>query len=184
MPKKHEKLKQLNRKAAAALFLYAGFILGFCFFVVNVTAWSHLKPAPKEPFYTTLPGVNMQNLPPEKVDTVPLRVYAYRGKLPESPFLLHGEYRRCPTGGGHRRKTLTNRGCSAVDRQPLPAAANSGRPLRLHLPIWTGYSRSRTSVTTLRTASITASGRSACSSITRWPRVDSAARRGCNSWNR
>jgi hypothetical protein len=78
MPKKHEKLKQLNRKAAAALFLYAGFILGFCFLVVNVTAWSHLKPAPREPFYTTLPGVNMQNLPPEKEDAVLKKLNALR----------------------------------------------------------------------------------------------------------
>jgi hypothetical protein len=70
MPRNRESLKQLNRKAAAALILYAGFILGFCFLVVNFTAWSHLKPAPKEPFYTTIPGVNLENLPPEKADAV------------------------------------------------------------------------------------------------------------------
>lgn len=70
MLKKQEKLKQIHRKAAIGLCLYAGFILGFCFLVVNFTAWSHLKPAPKEPFYTSLPGVNMENLPPEKADAV------------------------------------------------------------------------------------------------------------------
>jgi hypothetical protein len=70
MPKNPQKLKELKRKAAIALFLYAGFILGFCFLVVNFTAWSDLKPAAKEPFYTTVPGVNMKNLRPEKADAV------------------------------------------------------------------------------------------------------------------
>ena len=78
MPRNRGNLKQLNRKAAAALFLYAGFILGFCFLVVNFTAWSHLKPASKEPFYTTLPGVNMQKLPPEKEAAVLKKLNAMR----------------------------------------------------------------------------------------------------------
>jgi hypothetical protein len=78
MPKNREALKQLSRKAAIALFLYAGFILVVIFLVVNFTAWSHLKPAPKEPFYTTLPGVNMENLPPAKADAVLKKLNALR----------------------------------------------------------------------------------------------------------
>ena len=78
MPRNSENLKQLNRKAATALFLYAGFILGFCFLVVNFTAWSHLKPATKEPFYAALPGVNMGNLPPERAAAVLNKLNALR----------------------------------------------------------------------------------------------------------
>jgi hypothetical protein len=70
MPKSSKKLNQLNRKAATALFLYAGFILGVCFLVAQFTAWRQPGPVAKEPFYTTLPGVNMEHLPPAKADAV------------------------------------------------------------------------------------------------------------------
>jgi hypothetical protein len=70
MPKNSTKLNQLSRKAAIALFLYAGFILAFCFLVARFTAWRQSEPVAKEPFYTTLPGVNMENLPPAKADAV------------------------------------------------------------------------------------------------------------------
>ena len=70
MPKSSKKLNDLNRKAATALFLYAGFIVGVCFLVAHFTAWSQSEPVAKEPFYTTLPGVNMRDLPPEKLDAV------------------------------------------------------------------------------------------------------------------
>jgi hypothetical protein len=70
MPKNGGKLKQVSRKAAIPLFFYVGFILGFCFLVLHFTARSPSEPAEKEPFYTTLPGVNMGHLTPEKVDAV------------------------------------------------------------------------------------------------------------------
>ena len=37
---------------------------------------------------------------------LPLRVYAFRRKLQESPFLLHGEHSRCPGRGERRQTTL------------------------------------------------------------------------------
>jgi hypothetical protein len=70
MPKNRTRLKELNRKAATALFLYAGFILGFCFLVAHFTAWSHAEPVAKEPFYTTLPGVDMERLSPAQAEAV------------------------------------------------------------------------------------------------------------------
>jgi hypothetical protein len=70
MRKSSTKLKQVSRNAATALFLYAGFILGFCFLVAHFTAWSHSEPVAKEPFYTTLPGVNMEHLTPGQADAV------------------------------------------------------------------------------------------------------------------
>src|SRR5450759_1871503 len=70
MPKNSTKLNQLSRKAAIALFLYAGFILAFRFLVARFTAWRQSETVTKEPFYTTLPGVNMENLPPAKAAAV------------------------------------------------------------------------------------------------------------------
>ena len=70
MPKNSTKLNKLNRKAATALFLYAGFILGFCFLVAHFTAWRQSDPVAKEPFYSTLPGVNMDHLTPPKADAL------------------------------------------------------------------------------------------------------------------
>ena len=64
------KLTQLNRKAATALLLYAGFIVVFCFLWSRFTIWSQSEPVAKEPFYTTIPGVNMEHLPPAKADAV------------------------------------------------------------------------------------------------------------------
>jgi hypothetical protein len=64
------KLTRLNRKAATALFLYAGFIVGFCFLWVRFTIWSQSEPVAKEPFYNTLPGVNLEHLPPAKAEAV------------------------------------------------------------------------------------------------------------------
>jgi len=78
MPKNSTKLNQLSRKAAIALFLYAGFILGFCFLVARFTVWGQLEPAAKEPFYTTLPGVNMDHLPPAKADAALKKLNAWR----------------------------------------------------------------------------------------------------------
>jgi hypothetical protein len=78
MRKNSTTLDRLSRKAAISLFLYAGFILGVCFLVVHFTAWRHLESATKEPFYTTLPGVNMEYLPPEKADAVLKRLNVRR----------------------------------------------------------------------------------------------------------
>lgn len=70
MAKSRTKLTRLNRKAANALLLYAGFIVGFCFLWLRFTIWSQSEPVAKEPFYTTLPGVDMKRLPPAKTEAV------------------------------------------------------------------------------------------------------------------
>jgi hypothetical protein len=70
MSKHSTKLNQISRKAAVALFLYAGFIVGVCFLVLHFTAWRQAEPVAPEPFYTKLPGVKMEGLPPEKADTL------------------------------------------------------------------------------------------------------------------
>ena len=63
-------LDRLDTTAAVELFLYAGFIVGFCFLWLHFTVWSQSEPVAKEPFYTTLPGVDMKHLPPAKADAV------------------------------------------------------------------------------------------------------------------
>jgi hypothetical protein len=78
MPKSRIKLRQLNRKAAIELFFYAGFIVGFCFLWLHLTIWSQSAPVAKEPFYTTLPGVDMKHLPSAKADTVLKRLNVLR----------------------------------------------------------------------------------------------------------
>ena len=70
MLKSSKRLRELNRKAAAALFLYAGIIVGVCFLVLRFTVWKQSEAAAPEPFYTTLPGVNMERLSPAKAEAV------------------------------------------------------------------------------------------------------------------
>jgi hypothetical protein len=70
MPKSSKTLDQFNRKAAAALSLYAGVIVGVCFLVLRFTVWDQSVPVAREPFYTELPGVNMERLSPEKAEVV------------------------------------------------------------------------------------------------------------------
>src|ERR1035441_4607641 len=70
MRKNRAKLNQVSRNAATALFFYAGFILAVCFLVARFTAWGQAEPVAKEPFYLTLPGVNVDSLPPPKADAV------------------------------------------------------------------------------------------------------------------
>ncbi len=68
----------------------------------------------------------------------------------------------------------------APPRAPRHRFRDNDRGRRANDLLWCS---ARISVITRRTASTTASGPSACCSIMRWPRVDSAARRGCSSWN-
>ena len=70
MRKNLARLNEVSRNAAIALFLYAGFILGVCFLVARYTVWSQSEPVAKAPFFTTLPGVNMEQLPPDKVEAL------------------------------------------------------------------------------------------------------------------
>jgi hypothetical protein len=70
MAKRVTKLKHLTRSASTALFLLVGFILGFCFLWLRLTVWNQSEPVETEPFYSRLPGVNMEHLSPAKADAV------------------------------------------------------------------------------------------------------------------
>lgn len=70
MAKRVTKLKHLTRNASTALFLVVAFIMGFCFLWLRLTVWNHSEPVETEPFYSTLPGVNMGHLPPAQADAV------------------------------------------------------------------------------------------------------------------
>jgi hypothetical protein len=70
MPKNRTRLNQLNRKAATALVPYVGFILVVCSLVLQFTAWRQSELTQKEPFYTTLPGVDITHLPKAKAEAV------------------------------------------------------------------------------------------------------------------
>jgi hypothetical protein len=70
MPKNSTRLNQLHRKAATALFLCSGVILGVSFLLIHFTVWRHSELAPKEPFYSILPGVDMAHLPKAKAEAV------------------------------------------------------------------------------------------------------------------
>jgi hypothetical protein len=70
VPRNCTKPNQTSRKAAIALSSYAGFIVVVCFVVLHFTAWRQPEPVAPEPFYTTLPSVNMEHLPPSKAATV------------------------------------------------------------------------------------------------------------------
>ena len=70
MAKSANKIKCLNRDAATALFFLVSLILGFCFLGLRLTVWSRSEPVATEPFYSKLPGVNMEHLSPAKADAV------------------------------------------------------------------------------------------------------------------
>ena len=57
-----------------AVLLCAAFILGLSCLLLYVTAWKAPEPAEKEPFYATLPGVEMDDLPPAKQRAVLARL--------------------------------------------------------------------------------------------------------------
>ena len=94
MPNHSARRNQVNRKAAAALWLYAGFIVGVCFLVLRFTVWNLSETEAPEPFYSTVPGVNMERLPPANLEVLLKKlnlrrchcgVHAFAGKLPQSP---------------------------------------------------------------------------------------------------
>jgi hypothetical protein len=62
-------LQQLNRRAALTLGMLVGLILFVCCVVLSLTVWRP-EPPEKEPFYTTLPGVEMTGVPQEKADAL------------------------------------------------------------------------------------------------------------------
>ncbi len=52
------------------MLLYAGFIVVVCFLVLRFTLWNQSEADAPEPFYTTLPGVNMERLSPKRTAVV------------------------------------------------------------------------------------------------------------------
>lgn len=67
--KMNQKTTQLTRDAAVALVCFVGFILGFCFLWLRFTVWKPSEPVAKEPFYSTVRGVNMEHLTPARAET-------------------------------------------------------------------------------------------------------------------
>jgi hypothetical protein len=70
MRKISRRRNQLEREAAIALFLCAGFIVGCIILVLRFTTWRQLAAAAEVPLYAALPGVNMANLPPAAAGAV------------------------------------------------------------------------------------------------------------------
>jgi|SRR5271157_4323788 len=56
---------RIARHAAFKLALCAAIILGFTCVMMQSTVWN--RPAEREPFYTTLPGVDLSGVPPAKL---------------------------------------------------------------------------------------------------------------------
>jgi hypothetical protein len=64
-------LKRLSRSAAIGVFLSTAAILGFSCLALESTVWKESRtPKPAEPFYTTLPGVDLSGIPPEKLQAL------------------------------------------------------------------------------------------------------------------
>src|SRR5437016_3064043 len=63
------RLQKIDRKAALTLVICVGSILAASCLVLALTVWRP-EPVEKEPFYTTLPGVDMAGVPPEKAEAM------------------------------------------------------------------------------------------------------------------
>ena len=63
------RVQRIDRQAALTLIVLVGLILGTTCLVLTFTVWRS-EPAEKEPFYMTLPGVDMTGVPPEKAQAV------------------------------------------------------------------------------------------------------------------
>ena len=60
-------LKRLSRNAAIGLFLSTAAILGFSCLMLQSTVWRESRAPEPEAFYTSLPGVDLSGVPPEKL---------------------------------------------------------------------------------------------------------------------
>ena len=56
-------MDRLSRAAAIRVCLCAAAVLGFCFLLMQATAWKELRHPEVEPFYTELPGVDLSGIP-------------------------------------------------------------------------------------------------------------------------
>ena len=79
MARSTDGLKRLSRRAAIGLFLSAAAILGFSCLALQSTVWQESRASkPPEPFYTSLPDVDLSGVPPEKLGALLKKLNAQR----------------------------------------------------------------------------------------------------------
>jgi hypothetical protein len=68
MARSTDGLKRLSRSAAIGVLVSTAAIVGFSCLALESTVWQESRaPKPVEPFYTTLPDVDLSGVPPEKL---------------------------------------------------------------------------------------------------------------------
>ena len=78
MSRSTDGLKRLSRSAAIGLFLSTAAILGFSCLALQSTVWKESRAPAPEPFYTRLPGVDLNYVPPEKLGALLKKLNAQR----------------------------------------------------------------------------------------------------------
>ena len=78
MARKTAGLDRLSRDAAIKVCLCAAFVLGFCFVLLQATAWKQLRSPEVEAFYTELPDVDLSGVPPAKLQALLKRLNVQR----------------------------------------------------------------------------------------------------------
>jgi len=78
MARKTAGLDRLSRDAAIKVCLCAGFVLVVCFALLLETDWKQSRSTEGEPFYTTLPDVDLSGIPPTKLHALLKRLNVQR----------------------------------------------------------------------------------------------------------
>jgi hypothetical protein len=78
MTRKKPGLERLSRDAAVKVGLCVAFILVVCIALLQWTDWKQLRSSGAEPFYTTLPDVDLSGLPPAKLQALLQRLNLQR----------------------------------------------------------------------------------------------------------
>ena len=71
-------MQRIERRAALTVVVCVGIILSLSCLALSLTVWRPSEPAEKEPFYTTMPGVDMTGVPSEKAQAVLKRLSPQR----------------------------------------------------------------------------------------------------------
>jgi len=78
MARKRAGLDRLSRDAAIKVGLCAAFVLVVCFALLHGTDWKQLRSPEAEPFYATLPDVDLSGIPPAKLEALLRRLNVQR----------------------------------------------------------------------------------------------------------
>jgi hypothetical protein len=78
MKQSSTRLKRISRDAGIELLVCAAVILGLSFLLVQATIWNGTKSTENEPFFSTLPDVDMSGLVPAQADRVLERLNVQR----------------------------------------------------------------------------------------------------------